>query len=161
VTGNLVRIAITLIVVAGLASAAQFFINDQSESASQHEMRRLKVTVDFSNGAKSASCDTMFPLSLTVVNQTPKTLMSMDINLSARMAGTSTDILRYEEKSIKWDSIVPPDHVMTLCYAMRQLPPGSVISAGPSAYTVDLRETEPWMLTETKAFKLESGNSKR
>jgi len=76
----------------------------------------------------------------------------MDVTLSARRPGTSTNVLPYGQREIRWDHVVPPGYSMTICYMPPEgAPESAVFAADTASYTVVLRPAEQWMIDETSA----------
>ena len=162
VFGNLFRCFVTLVAVAVAVAVAVMWANSALQPAPPpmpaDERSQIAVTVLMrSEGANNGVCATEFPLAVSVRNNSSRTLMSMDLLVTAREPGRSTNLLRYDEQTISWDSIVPPDHAQVMCYALRARGTGAVVySAIPVEYTVRLQATEPWMLRETRAAPMQA-----
>lgn len=155
VLGNVFRILLTIVFVgAGLIFVFTYLENQKSQR-SRDEARSVSVVAVLTTEQNAYGCTEMFPLALTVRNDSAKALMSMDIALSARRPGTSTNVLPYGQRNIRWDHIVPPGYQMTMCYMPPEAAPiGAVFSADPEYYSVRLSPPEQWMLNETNAARV-------
>lgn len=155
VIGNLSRSLLTIVVFIALWIGIANVLRPPYELAPD-ERDRIVVTVNTDAHNGFYTCNAEYPTSIAVVNNSEQTLMSMDIELTARRRGRSTNVLPYPERTVRWDQIVPPGHALAMCYQI-----GSdldvqefVLSGQPLTYSVVLRPTEEWMLTETDAFAL-------
>lgn len=154
VLGNLFRIALTLVLLGAGTIAVFSHLESQRYRREQEERRLISVVASIRTEQNDNDCAEMFPLGLLVRNDSTKALMSMDIELSARRPGTSTNVLQFGHRHIRWDQVIPPGYSMTMCY----IPPDSapapaVYSADPDAYTIVLRPSEQWMIDETNATR--------
>ena len=156
VSGNLLRIALTIAVLgtAGLASTTYLADRTDRQRRAQvlEESRSIDVVASYFTPGNDNGCNERFPLALSVTNDSSKALMRMTIAVSARIPGTSTNVLTYGQREIGWDHIVPSGYSMTMCY----MPPSSapepaVFAADPIHHTVVLQESEQWMIDETSA----------
>lgn len=154
VIGNLFRIALTLAALAAGTVAMSSYLSNQQHRQRQEETRFISVVASMQTEQNDNGCAEMFPLALFVRNDSTRALISMDIALSARRPGTSTNALQYWDRQVHWDHIIPPGYSMTMCYALPEsAPPSAIYSADPISYTVVLRPSEQWMLDETRAAK--------
>ncbi len=157
VLGNLFRIAITLGSAAAAAIAAMVYAENADSRQREREARLINVEARTGiEGENSNGCTAEFPVAIEVRNNSTLTLMSMDIDVTARRPGVSTNILDYGERTIRWEHIVPPQHVMGLCYRIGRDPVDSaaIYSATARSYSIDLRPAEDWMQRETQARRM-------
>lgn len=157
VLGNLFRIAITLGLAAAAAIAAMIYAGNADSRQREREARLINVEARTGiEGENSNGCTAEFPIAIEVRNNSTLTLMSMDIDVTARRPGTSTNLLDYGERTIRWEHIVPPQHVLGMCYRIGRDPVDSsaVYSAAAVSYSMVLRPTEDWMQRETQARRL-------
>lgn len=153
VAGNIFRSVSTLVFGVAIAVAATAYVNDKADRQREGERQSVFVEAKLPTSEQENGCAPEFPLFLKVTNGSSDTLMSMDIRLTAREPGRSTDVLVYPQNTKHWDNIVPPKHILGLCYSFDQrVDVGSVLSAEPERYSIVFRKTEPWMLKETKAY---------
>jgi hypothetical protein len=147
VLGNLFRIPITL-GLAAAAIAAMIYAGDSRQRRLINVEARTGIEGENSNG-----CTAEFPIAIEVRNNSTLTLMSMRIDVTARRPGTSTNLLN---RTIRWEHIVPPQHVLGMCYRIGRDPVDSsaVYSAAAVSYSMVLRPTEDWMQRETQARRL-------
>ena len=163
VLGNLFRIAlsITLVGVVIVAGFAAYYSNVAARlnAAKQDDERAIAVIVKLTQpDDHSVLCSDSHPLIVFVINRSQQALMSMSIRLSAREAGSSTDKLNPFENDIHWDAIVPPGYEYYECWSVgaehRQLK----FSGAAQSHTVKLESVQPWMLKETKAWKVKAAS---
>ncbi len=90
-------------------------------------------------------------LVVRATNNSPETLMSMTIDVSARRRGTSSDVLSGRSYEIQWDEVLPPQHMLARCFSYfdSSIDGTLALSASPINYSVILRSPEPWMFDET------------
>ncbi len=149
VLGNLFRIAITMVALLAASLSWQGYSNGKRDQALSQEIQSVTVTTSLFTEQNDNGCPPMFPLQLCVDNNSTKALMGMDIALSARRQGTSTNTLSYGHREVRWDRIVLPGYASTACYMLpAEAPAGAIYSATPTSYTVELRPTEQWMIAE-------------
>jgi len=154
VIGNLFRIALTAIVLGAVVIGSFGYVNDQRSRELRQETQMISVVASIKTEQHDNGCDNMFPLALFVRNDSSQALMSMDVALSARRPGTSTNVLEYGHREIKWDHVVPPGYSMTMCYIPPEsAPPAAVFSADPVSYSIVLRPSQQWMIDETNATR--------
>ena len=153
VAGNFLRLAITATAVIVALIAASNFAEERKAAQLDRQVRKVSVTVAASGPA--SGCSAPFPVAVTVRNDAPETLMSMEIALSARVPGTSTNVLGYDSNRLSWSHIVPPGHVLRRCVRLGRavVRPFWVFAAEPLSYSVEFRSTEAWMLSETRAVR--------
>jgi hypothetical protein len=169
VSGNLLRSSLTILVALAGVIAIDIYLKGARTADQQELVRGIEVLVNAPiEGQSGNGCEAGL-LGLTVVNNTSMTLMKMDVAITARNRGQSTNLLGFGN-TVQWDFIVPPQHADIRCYSMpggrsnsgyydndgNWRPPLTdniqiVFSAAPVAYSVELRPTEPWMLSETDA----------
>lgn len=154
VLGNLFRIVLTLVLFVVGAAAVSSYLDSQRYRQKQAEARLISVTASIRTEQADNGCSEMFPLALSVRNDSTKALMSMDIALSARRPGTSTNVLQYGQREIRWDHVMPPGYSMTMCYRPPDSAPlSAVFSADPVSHTIVLQPNEQWMTDETSATR--------
>lgn len=153
VLGNLFRTALTLAIALAATIATSIYV-DGSDGRERERQARL-ISVEAQTGI-SNGCTAEFPLAIRVRNNSTLALTSMDINLSARLPGTSTNVLPYGERTIRWDHIVPPQHVLGMCYRGGREPVDAsrVYSASAVSYAIELQPAEDWMFRETLARRM-------
>jgi hypothetical protein len=152
VLGSLFRIAITLGLAAAAAITTMIYAENADRRQREREARLINVEARTGiEGENSNGCTAEFPVAIEVRNNSTLTLMSMDIDVTARHPGTSTNLLDYGEGRIRWEHIVPPQHVLGMCYRIGRDPVdrSAVYSAAVVSYSLVLRPTEYWMLRET------------
>ncbi|HEX8900532.1 hypothetical protein [Vitreimonas sp.] len=155
VGGNLFRSLLTLVVLGGLAIAASMRLNQEAQEEITDQRERISVTANTDATNPYYQCNEEYPVSIAVVNNSNQTLMGMDIDISARTRSTSTNILPYSNRTLRWDHIVPPQHALAMCYRLGDaIAPGIVVTASAQLYSIELRRTEDWMLSETSASVL-------
>jgi hypothetical protein len=100
-------------------------------------------------------CPSDFPLKVTITNRSDQTLMRAPLSLVGRFPGTSTNQLPSSIRRLEWDLILPPWYAASNCYsAPANLSTGLSISATLEPYGAVLQKTEPWMLTEARAWRV-------
>lgn len=155
VLGNLSRILLTIIVVGAGLIVVFSYLENQKDQRRRDQARAVSVVAVLTTEQNTHGCTEMFPLALIVRNDSTEALMSMDVALSARRPGTSTNVLPYGQREVRWDHIVPPGYQMTMCYMPPAAAPiGAVFSADPEYYSVRLSPSEQWMLNETSAVRV-------
>lgn len=165
VSGNLLRSFTTIVLLGAAIISVSIYLQGQEDrhdaQESQEYDRRVGqlITVSVttrSAGESSNGCSERSPLAITVRNDSALTLMEMDIELNARLRGTSTNILDYLDRRVRWDHIVPPKHMLGMCYrpGRHTVTPSAIYSARPMIESVVLRQTEDWMLSETRAERI-------
>lgn len=158
--GNLFRIVLTLTIVLAVSIAVMVFMQglENQHHARVAELISVSASIDpvLIEGEEPQRCPIEYPILISVENVSDLTLMSMDIEVTARRKGASTNLLGYGEHTIRWDSIVPPQHVMASCYRVGRGPldTSAVYSASPATYSIVLQPTEEWMLKETRAWQI-------
>lgn len=159
VLGNLFRSALTLAVVgiAIILGLSAYYSGQSSANyaAAQADKEKIYIKVTLMEEAdRGKLCDRQFPLVVYVRNDSSKTLMSMPIDLTARKAGSSTNMLTYPDDRITWDNIVPPQHELFMCWGINPKNDGLTYSGEAKPYMIELEDTEAWMLKETTATKI-------
>ena len=166
VLGNLFRIVLT-IVVAGIAvivGAILYSSEQATRSFAEERAREAKLTLDVSHrdgGAGKYSgilCADEFPLAVTLINATDKALTDMKIRLTGRERGRSTNALEYQDTELTWNSVVPPQHALTMCYALVTRNAAQLVYTAEPDYYFRLVDPEPWMINETDASPLPQSN---
>lgn len=154
IAGNLFRIVVTGVAVLIGAIATQSAISEGQQRQRASEVANILVFARLDDGNQRGECSAPYPLRIGVRNNSSRTLMQMTVRLSARHRGESTNVLGYGQDEIRWDSIVPPHHELGLCYSEDRARPADrtlIYNAQPDAHSVQLRDTEDWMLRETRA----------
>jgi hypothetical protein len=154
VLGNLFRCALTLIISGAAVLAIAGYTENRKQQIEHAQARLIQVVASVNSDVSNRGCPPPLPLSVTVRNNSTLTLMSMEIRVSARSPGRSTDLLGYGAQQLQWDYIVPPGYTLQRCYALgrRDIAASNLIfSAEPVSYSIQLRSTEDWMLSETRA----------
>jgi hypothetical protein len=154
VLGNLFRITLTVVLLGVGTISVSGHLENQRYRREQEQTQLIAVTASLRTEQNDNGCAEMFPLALLVRNDSAQALISMDVMLSARRPGTSTNVLDYGHREIRWDHVIPPGYSMTMCYMPPDsAPPSAVFSADPRSYTMVLRPTEQWMIEETNATR--------
>tara|TARA_R110000765_G_scaffold194593_1_gene300200 strand:+ start:2562 stop:2894 length:333 start_codon:yes stop_codon:yes gene_type:complete len=97
-------------------------------------------------------CNEQYPLGVNVENKSSKSLESVSINISARVRGSTENVLPWDEDSIELKNIVPPMHSFFTCYRNKTaLQRQDLIYSGEvSQYSVKLVQPEDWHFKETQ-----------
>jgi hypothetical protein len=117
VSGNVLRGALSLAVLVGLIAGMVAYIGGADQRA--RELAQSEIVLEAFAGP-SNGCPAETPVAITVYNESRLALMRMRFDVSARRPGTSTDLVAieygYNGGERYWDRIVPPGHLLTMCY---------------------------------------------
>lgn len=155
VSGNLLRSIFTVLAVSALLASIVSYFSDLARRAQAEELGRQRALLTaIPNDLPNNGCGPEFPLAIRVQNHSDLTLLGMEIQLTARVPGTSANVLGYLDDRLQWDHIVPPNRTLSMCYSLRGFDRSLVYSAAPRA--MRLVQTEEWMERESIAAPMDA-----
>lgn len=157
VFGNLFRSAVTLAFLLGAPLIGLALYANHNSSAEYRRLTAEKAKIFVNVGLleeeqRGRLCSPDYPLVAYVRNDSDMALMSMQIDLTGRKPGSSTNHLTYSNNKLQWDSIVPPGYAYATCWSVAAENLNLTYDGTAQSYTIELEPLEDWMLEETKAW---------